>query len=69
MKLNLWTLGFIFLIVGIGIPISYGIYEIMLSQMEWYWSVSITLIVFGIILLLVSAIKERMKESKPKEKV
>ena len=69
MKVDLWTIGFILLIIGIGIPVSYGIYEIILAEMEWYWSVSITLIAFGLIFLLISAVKERTESSKPEEKV
>lgn len=69
MKIDLWKIGFVILLIGIGIPLGIAIYEFALADLEWYWTLSVTLVVLGIIILTVSAIKDRLKSSKPEEKV
>jgi len=67
-NLNLWKAGFILIILGIAIPIAYGIYKLALVGIPWYWSLSIFLILSGSIVLLASAIKDKISSEKSKEK-
>lgn len=63
-----WKIGFALLIIGIAIPLGYGLYQFALSSIDWYWSLSILLIIAGIITLLTSAIIDTIRSPKPEEK-
>lgn len=66
--MNQWKVGFALLIIGIAIPIGYGLYQFVLTPIEWYWRVSILLIIAGIITLLGSAVQDKFKSTTPEEK-
>jgi membrane protein implicated in regulation of membrane protease activity len=67
--MKLWTVGFALLAVGIGIPVMYGLYEFVLASIPWYWRLSVLLIVVGFLVLLVSAIRDRIRQVTPEQKV
>ncbi|KXB05777.1 hypothetical protein AKJ49_00055 [candidate division MSBL1 archaeon SCGC-AAA382A03] len=64
----LWKIGFALLIVGIAIPIGYGLYQFVLTNMAWYWRISILFVVAGVITLLASAIQDQLQSNPPEEK-
>jgi len=66
--MDLWKLGFGLLIVGLAIPIGYGLYQFVLTPLEWYWRLSVLFIIAGVLILLVSAIIDRIGETKPEER-
>ncbi|KXA98036.1 hypothetical protein AKJ37_01645 [candidate division MSBL1 archaeon SCGC-AAA259I09] len=66
--MNLWKIGFALLIVGIAIPIGYGLYQFVLTPIDWYWRISILFIIAGIITLLASAIQDKTQSTTPEEK-
>ena len=66
--MDLWKFGFALLIIGIAIPIVYGISQFILYPAEWYWRLSIIFIVAGIVTLLASAIHDRLQSTSPEEK-
>ncbi|MFO8109606.1 MAG: hypothetical protein R6U17_03655 [Thermoplasmata archaeon] len=66
--MDLWRIGFSLLIVGIAIPLGYGLYQFVLTPVAWYWRLTILFIAAGLMVMIVAAIKERASSSKPKEK-
>jgi len=66
--MDLWKLGFGLLIVGLAIPIGYSLYQFVLTPLEWYWRLSVLFIIAGVLILLVSAIIDRIGETKPEER-
>ncbi len=67
--MNLWNIGFGFLILGVAIPIAYGLYEFVLASIPWYWRLSVVSFLAGLTLLIVSAISERARSEPPEQKV
>lgn len=66
--MDLWKIGFFLLIMGIAIPIGYGLYKFVLTPIEWYWRISLLFILAGIATLLVSAIHDKLQSASPEEK-
>lgn len=66
--MDLWKMGFALLIIGIAIPIGYILYQFMVAKIDWYWSLSVLFIVAGILILLASAIRDKVQSSEPEEK-
>lgn len=66
--MDLWKLGFALLMVGIGIPIAYGLYSFVLASISWYWRLSIISIILGCVMLLIAPVKDRMDSETPEEK-
>jgi len=66
---NLWTIGFALLALGIGIPIAYALYEFVLASIPWYWRLSAICILAGVILLMGAAVRERLSEETPQQRV
>ena len=66
--MDLWKLGFLLLIIGVGIPLMYGLYSFVLASVAWYWRVSVIFVVSGCIALLAAAVRERMESEIPEEK-
>ena len=61
------TLGFLALSVGIGVPLLYGIYKLIpliFGSTPLWVCISIILIGAGLLLLVLSAIRDRFKEEK-----
>ena len=65
----MWQIGFALLALGVAIPVGYGIYEFVLTPLEWYWRLSVLSIAAGCIILLASAIRDRLNMPTPKRKV
>ncbi|KXA99477.1 hypothetical protein AKJ40_03025 [candidate division MSBL1 archaeon SCGC-AAA259M10] len=66
--MDLWKIGFALLIIGIAIPIGYGLYQFVLTSIEWYWRISILFIIAGIVTLLASAVQDKLRSTPPEEK-
>ncbi len=66
--MDLWKIGFALLIVGVAIPVGYGLYSFVLSSIDWYWRLSVLFIIAGVLTLLASAILDKAKSSPPEEK-
>lgn len=66
--MDLWKVGFALLMVGIGIPIVYGLYHFVLESIPWYWRLSAISVVGGCAVLVIAAFKERMESETPEEK-
>lgn len=66
--MDLWKIGFALLIIGIVIPIGYGLYEFVLAPIKWYWRLSALFIIAGVLTLLASAIWDKSQSSAPEEK-
>lgn len=66
--MNLWHVGFALLVIGVGIPIVYSLYKFVLVSISWYWRLSIICIILGCVVLLASAVRDRMQSPSPEEK-
>ena len=66
--MDLWKVGFSLLIIGIAIPIGYGLYQFVLTPIDWYWRVSLLFVIAGILVLLASAVQDQLKSTPPEEK-
>jgi membrane protein implicated in regulation of membrane protease activity len=67
--MNSWHVGFALLVLGVAIPVGYGLYEFVLTPVPWYWRLTILCILAGCLVLLASAIRDRLQMPTPKEKV
>lgn len=67
--MNFWIVGFALLAVGIGIPIAYALYEFVLASIPWYWRLSVICILAGVLVLMGAAVRERLSEETPQQKV
>ncbi len=66
--MNLWNLGLVLLAIGFAIPVAFAAYEFVLTPLEWYWRLSIISLAAGLIILLTSAVLDRLKMRTPKRK-
>lgn len=66
--MDLWKIGFALLAIGIAIPSGYALYRMLSSSMEWYWILTVILIIGGILVLLAAAIRDAISEPIPEEK-
>lgn len=66
--MDLWEIGFSLLVIGIAVPIGYGLYQFVLTPVDWYWRLSILFIIAGIITLIGSAVQDKLESSLPEEK-
>jgi hypothetical protein len=67
--MKLWYLGFGLLSVGIIIPVMYGLYEFVLASVPWYLRLSVILILAGVLILMASAVRDRISQETPEQRV
>jgi len=68
-RMKLWYLGFGLLMVGITIPVLYGLYEFVLASVPWYLRFSVILILLGVLILMASAVRDRINQETPEQRV
>lgn len=67
--MDLWNIGFGLLITGIAIPGICALYKFVLTPVDWYWRISLIFVMAGILVLLASAIKEKVQATPPEREV
>jgi hypothetical protein len=67
--MKVWHIGFVLLAAGVAIPVIYGLYEFVLVSVPWYFRLSVLLVLAGVVVLLASAIRDRMNEETPERRV
>jgi hypothetical protein len=66
--MKLWHVGLALLAIGVAIPLFYGLYEFVLASIPWYLRLSALLVLAGCLVLLGSALRDRMGQEPPQRR-
>ena len=67
-RMKVWHVGLALLAAGIAIPVMYGLYEFVLASIPWYFRLSVLLVLAGVLVLMASAVRDRMNQETPERR-